>query len=191
MLDEFRDRLQRDLVIQNMQPASAVNDQQASEETQMLTLIQSTDALGRLAINLPLALSGERRSAEYDVILRSGDNLLIPRTQQEISVIGEVNRPTSHLHRRGVSVGDYVDLSGGYTNNADEGNVFVIKANGEVINYSGSRWFFQKGARLEPGDTIVVPFYVRRTNVLAAWTSITQILFNLSTTLLAIERVGN
>jgi polysaccharide export outer membrane protein len=190
MLDEFRDRLQRDLVMRNLQGSSEETALQTSDVPTLLALIENTEAIGRLAIDLPVALSSEARSADYDVILRDGDRLLIPRTQQEISVIGEVNRPTSHLYRRGESVGDYIGRSGGYTNNADQDNVFVIKANGEVVSYNGSRWFFQQGSRLEPGDSIVVPFNARQTNNLVVWRNITQILFNLSTTLLAIERVG-
>jgi polysaccharide export outer membrane protein len=191
MLDEFRERLQRDLVMRNLQGSTEETALQTGDVPQMLALLESTEAIGRLAINLPVALSGEGRSSDYDVILRDGDRLLIPRTQQEISVIGEVNRPTSHLYRRGESVSDYIGRSGGYTPNADHDNVFVIQANGEVISYSGSHWFFQQGARLEAGDSIVVPFNARQTNYLVVWRSISQILFNLSTTLLAIERVGN
>jgi protein involved in polysaccharide export with SLBB domain len=190
LLDEFRDRLQRDLVMRNLEGSTEETALQTGDVPQMLALLVSTQAIGRLAINLPQALSGEGRGSDYDVILRNGDRLLIPRTQQEISVIGEVNLPTSHLYRRGESVGDYIGRSGGYTNNADQDNVFVIKANGEVVSYNGSRWFFQQGARLEPGDSIVVPFNARQTNYLVVWRSISQILFNLSTTLLAIERVG-
>ena len=189
-LDDLRARLQRDLVIQGLQGASEENGAQTSVEPQVLALIDNAEATGRLTIDLPTALSDERRSADYDVILRDGDRLLIPRTQQEITVAGEVNQPTSHLYRRDWSVSDYIASSGGYTPSADQSNVFVIKASGEVVSFKGARWFFQKRARMEPGDTIVVPFNTRIGNNLVEWRNISQILFNLSTTLLAIERVG-
>ena len=189
-LDDLRARLQRDLVIQGLQGASEENGAQNSPEPQVLALIDNAEATGRLTIDLPTALSDERRSADYDVILRDGDRLLIPRTQQEVTVAGEVNQPTSHLYRRELSVSDYIASSGGYTPSADQSNVFVIKASGEVVSFKGARWFFQKRARMEPGDTIVVPFNIRIGNNLVEWRNISQILFNLSTTLLAIERVG-
>jgi len=189
-LDDLRARLQRDLVIQGLQGASEENGAQTSVEPQVLALIDNAEATGRLTIDLPTALSDERRSADYDVILRDGDRLLIPRTQQEVTVAGEVNQPTSHLYRRELSVSDYIASSGGYTPSADRSNVFVIKASGEVVSFKGARWFFQKRARMEPGDTIVVPFNTRIGNNLVEWRNISQILFNLSTTLLAIERVG-
>jgi len=191
MLDEFRARLQRDLVTRSLQ-GSEETTMPTGDINQMLALIDQSQALGRLVINLPAALNiNQRSSVDYDVILRDGDRLLIPRTQQEISVIGEVNRATSHLHRRGASVGDYIGRSGGYTPSADRNNVFIIRSNGEVVAYGDSRWFFQQGARIEPGDSIVVPFNARQSNYLVVWRNISQILFNISTTLLALERIGS
>jgi len=193
MLDEFRDRLQRDIINRNLQ--SSEDNIAGSEVAQLLALVEEVDATGRLVIDLPtvLAHTGQNssRAQQADVILRDGDQLLIPRTQQEISVIGEVNRATSHLFQRNNNVSDYIGLSGGYTRSADQNNVFIIKASGEVVAFGNSRWFFQQGARLEPGDTIIVPYDARQTNYLRVWTSVSQILFNISTTLLAIERVGN
>ena len=189
MLDDFRARLRRDLVMRSLQGVEETA-MPTGDVPEMLALLDSTEAVGRLAINLPNALREDDRAASYDVILRNGDQLLIPRTQQEISVIGEVYRPTSHLHRQGESIADYIGRSGGYTPNADRSNVFVIKANGEVFAYGDSRWFFQQGARLEAGDSIVVPFNAQQSNLLVMWRNISQILFNISTTVLAIERVG-
>ncbi len=190
MLDEFRERLQRDLVTRSIQGAEDATAP-GPDISQMLALVQQAEATGRLAINLPAALDGSDSSNEnYDVFLRNGDRLLVPRNQQEVSVIGEVNRPTSHLFRRGGGLADYIGRSGGYTSNADRNNVFIIKSNGEVISYGNSRWFFQEGARLEPGDSIIVPFDARQTNYMTVWRDVSQILFNISTTLLAIERVG-
>lgn len=193
MLVEFRDRLQRDIINRNLQ--SSEDSIAGSEVAQLLALVEEVDATGRLVIDLPtvLAHTGQNnsRAQQADVILRNGDQLLIPRTQQEISVIGEVNRATSHLYQRNNNVSDYIGMSGGYTRSADQNNVFIIKASGEVVAFGNSRWFFQQGARLEPGDTIIVPYNARQTNYLRVWTSVSQILFNISTTLLAIERVGN
>ncbi len=88
-----------------------------------------------------------------------------------------------------MGVADYIDRSGGYTELADRRNVYIIKASGQVITYGDTRWFFEESSRLGAGDTIIVPFRAERTNYLQNWTSITQILFNISTTLLAIDRV--
>lgn len=192
MLNEFRGRLQRDIITRNLQNQGEENATvDSGEVSQLLAMIEQAQATGRLVIDLPAVIEDGSQSVASDVILRDGDRLLIPRTQQEISVIGEVNRATSHLYNRSNSVSDYIAQSGGYTSSADQKNVFIIKATGEVMSYGGARWFFENGERLEPGDTIIVPFETRQIGYMALWRNISQILFNASTSLLAIERVGN
>jgi polysaccharide export outer membrane protein len=194
MLEEFRDSLERDIVTMQLQGNSSVAGASASagggpgDIISMLDRISTVSATGRLVIDLPRILDGGLFAVE-DPILRNGDRLLIPRTQQEVSVIGEVFQPTSHLFDPRLSLAEYINRSGGYTEEADRRNVYIIKASGQVSTYGDTRWFFQESARLSPGDSIVVPFNTVRTNYLQSWTSITQILFNISTTLLAIDRV--
>ncbi len=195
MLEEFRNQLERDIVTTQLQTANSASAAsptgggRSGEIIAMLDRISNVSATGRLVIDLPRILDGGLFAVE-DPILRNGDRLLIPRTQQEISVIGEVFQPTSHLFDPRLGVADYINRSGGYTEEADRGNVYIIKASGEVITYGDTRWFFQESSRLTAGDSIIVPFNTMRTNYLQSWSSITQILFNISTTLLAIERVG-
>jgi polysaccharide export outer membrane protein len=189
LLNEYRDRLEREIITQRLQPSLAENGAAQQDNSllgELLASISQVNATGRLVIDVPAAIT---QGGAYDVILRSGDRLLIPRTQQEVTVIGEVNRPTSHLWTPGMSVSDFIDHSGGYTPQADERNVYIIKANGEVLSFNDARWFFEERNGLEAGDSIVVPFKVSRPSVLVSLRNISQLLFNVSTTLLAIERV--
>jgi protein involved in polysaccharide export with SLBB domain len=125
------------------------------------------------------------------VLLLDGDQLLIPRTREEVTVSGEVRQPTSHFYDPGMRVTDYISSSGEFTQDADRRGVYVIRSSGEVVAFGGARWFFQRRSGVEPGDTIVVPKDLYRPDSLQIWSSVSQILFNISTTLLAIERVGN
>jgi len=50
---------------------------------------------------------------------------------------------------------------------------------------------FQRDEVLEAGDAIVVPFDIEATNYLVTWISISTILFNLATSVLAIESVSS
>lgn len=90
-------------------------------------------------------------------------------------MLGEVQYATSHVFERGLSRDDYVGKSGGLTQRADS---YVVRANGEVIAESGSRWFRTSAAGMRPGDTIVVPLDVDQP--LARWTALTQIVYNLA-----------
>lgn len=191
LLDEYRERLEREIITQRLQPTISDNLQQQQDNsllTELLDSINQVNATGRLVVSVPDAIE---RGGAFDVILRADDRLLVPRTQQEVSVVGEVNRPTSHLWTPKSSVSDYINSSGGYTRLADEGNVYIIKASGEVVSFNDARWFFESRRRLEAGDSIVVPFEITRPSLLLTLRNVSQLLFNVSTTLLAIDRVGN
>ena len=54
--------------------------------------------VGRLVIDLDRAMRAPPGS-EGDIVLKDGDRLLVPRTTQEVTVIGEVQSATSHLYR--------------------------------------------------------------------------------------------
>ncbi len=195
LLDDFNERLTRDLLNQSLtQSSGQIQQPQLNTEVinALLAQIESAVPTGRLVIDLPGLLNGDDRE---EVILREGDELLIPRTRQEVAVIGEVQFATSHLFSSGDTVNDYINRSGGFTRNADEDNVFVIKANGEVLPYARKRSIFSftddQISGIEPGDSIVVPYYARLNNPLVTWMNISTVLFNLASTLLVIERAGN
>lgn len=145
----------------------------------LLNQLRNTQPTGRWAIRLDEILAGVPGS---DILLQDGDELFVPQYSQEVTVLGEVQYPTSHVFRRGMSRDDYIARSGGVTRRADEKRTYIVRANGEVVASHGSRTWFRRRADTEirPGDTIVVPIDVDRTRPLARWSSITQVMYNLA-----------
>ena len=144
-------------------------------------LHQLTDAkaVGRLVIDLKAVLRNRPGSSD-DVILRNGDELIVPKRRQEVMVLGEVQDPTSHLYKRRMTRDDYIDQSGGPTRQADRKRIYVVRADGSVD--SGSKGWFHGGASVDihPGDAIVVPLDTERLPALTVWTAVTTILYNLA-----------
>ena len=144
-------------------------------------LHQLTDAkaVGRLVIDLKSVLRNPPGSSD-DVILRNGDELIVPKKRQEVMVLGEVQDPTSHLFKRRMTRDDYIEQSGGPTRQADRKRIYVVRADGSVD--SGSRGWFHGGDSVDirPGDAIVVPLDTERLPALTVWTAVTQILYNLA-----------
>ena len=121
-------------------------------------------------------------------MLKNGDRLLVPKQSQEVSVIGEVPNATSHRYTTDQSREDYIRLSGGYTKQADESRVYVVRANGSVIADSGNRWFSKAGSEgIEPGDTVVVPLNAGKMRPLPLWTAVTTIIYNLAVAVAAVN----
>ena len=105
--------------------------------------------MGRLVIDLPRVIS-EPIGSEYDVVLRNGDDLIVPRYQQEVTVIGEVQSVTSHLYRADLTRDDYIALSGGMTIHADKSKIYVVRANGSVVANTGGFFRINSECREDP-----------------------------------------
>lgn len=155
----------------------------------LLDQIEDTEAQGRLVFDLPSILEDEKDST--DVVLKDGDSITVPPFIQEVSVLGEVYFPTSHLYEKGLNAGKYVRKSGGVTNKADKKNAYVIGRDGAVRPmYKWKFLFLGQKRKLQPGDTLVVPTDIDRMHPLTVWQKTSQILFQLATTAAALNTVG-
>ena len=146
----------------------------------LLQQLRTEHAVGRLVINLRKIIKDPDNS-EYDVILRNGDMLYVPKFEQEVTVIGEVQDPTSHLYNPNLSRSAYVRLSGGLTSEADRKHIYVVRADGSVVTGGHSSfWFSHSGTQIKPGDTIVVPINAEKMLPLPFWQAVTGILYNVA-----------
>jgi polysaccharide biosynthesis/export protein len=157
---------------------------------QLIQQLRNTKPVGRLVVDLHQVVNG-RLGGPGDVLLRNGDMLLIPKKNQEITVLGEVQSPTSHIYRAGLSREDYIAKSGGATQKADRKRIYIVRANGDVVSGGRTGWFRRsRSVDIRPGDTIVVPLDTERVAALPLWTSVTTILYNLAIAILAIHSVS-
>ncbi len=175
--------------------AEAAKAQQAALATkkELLAKLRAAEITGRVVVHL--ADLKEFKGSRYDLELESGDKLVIPPTPSVVYVVGEVFNPTALLYEHGQSVSYYLNRVGGMTKDADKKQVSVILADGSVISMAqGNRgravywdkeyneWSFGgfMNHRLGPGDTIVVPRKIDKTQWLRNTKDITQILFQIA-----------
>ena len=104
----------------------------------------------------------------------------MPSDPKTVQVIGSVYNQTAFVYEQGRGYGYYVDLSGGYTSNADQGNTYILQANGTAIKAGGS--FLGFGDRLNSGDTVVVPEKIERVAWMRNIKDITQVLYQIAVT---------
>ncbi len=187
------DRLERDLAqlaVQTSQSSSAAAGQNAAQSLvvgqALLAELRNAEPVGRLAIDLPRVLAADAGSTA-DILLKDNDRLVVPRRSQEVTVLGEVQTLTSHLYQPSLDRNDYIGLSGGTTQKADRGRIYVVRANGQVVASSGSKWFGNDEKRIYPGDTIVVPVDTTSLPPLLLWTSVTSIIYNLAIAVAAVN----
>src|SRR5690606_23836993 len=92
LLDRMQERMRADVAALALQAANAGQGAAADalqSGQSLLTQLQGARATGRLVIDLPGLLASEGGGVK-DVLLRNGDELVVPKRRQEVSVIGEV-----------------------------------------------------------------------------------------------------
>jgi polysaccharide export outer membrane protein len=155
--------------------------------SQLLDQLRSTKPVGRLVIDVNRVLKGPA-GATGDVLVKDGDKLMVPKKTQEVTILGEVQSPTSHVFQPGLTRDDYIARSGGVTQKADRKRIYVVRANGDVISGERRGWFRRsRSIEMRPGDTIVVPLDTERVRALPLWQAVTTIIYNLAVAFLAVH----
>lgn len=117
-------------------------------------------AVARPYDQIPLDLLAiiKRPGIDMDLILKPGDDLFIPRNDEEIKVTGEVLYPTQAPYNRNNNLKDYIADAGGFTDNARRKKIYVLYPNGKAAKTS-SFLFFKSYPKIKPGSEIIVPTY--------------------------------
>ena len=100
-------------------------------------------------VGLQLDKALENPGSDYDVILRDGDEVVVPERTTTVRIQGEVLFPNTVHFVSGKPVRYYVRQAGGFNENARRSKVYVLYLNGTAST--------GMNARVEPGCEIVVP----------------------------------
>ena len=108
------------------------------------------DSIFPVGIDLEKALANP--GGEADIVLREGDQLIIPEMTNTVKINGAVMMPNTVTYQKGESLKYYISQAGGFANGARKSKAFIIYMNGNVAEVKGT------GKKLiEPGCEIVVP----------------------------------
>ena len=87
-----------------------------------------------------------------NIFLFHEDSILLEKKTDMVIIEGEVNNPGVYKYTRGLSMKDYVELSGGYTRDASRFSSYVINPNGQTSRNS----LFKFSPKISDGSRIVV-----------------------------------
>lgn len=150
------ERLQRESALRAAQIAmyeEAMQSDKGYNMNQADSLLQMKMDLGStypVAVNLDKALA--EPGGEHDIVLREGDQLVVPQFSSTVKVSGEVSYPISMNYKKGESLSYYIKRAGGYGNRAKKKGVYAIYMNGAVEKISK-----RSSNDIQPGTEIVVP----------------------------------
>lgn len=112
--------------------------------------------------------------------LIDGDVVSIPSLPGQVAVLGSVYSQGVYAFESGNTVFDYLGLAGGAAKGADDGSIFVIRANGTVDSAQQGWLPFVSGLygkRALPGDAVYVPEDFERVSLTKTLIDISQIFY--------------
>lgn len=104
------------------------------------------------SVGIDLEKAMAQPGSEYDLVLREGDVLSVPKLNNTVKVNGAVMMPNTVGYLSGENANYYLDQAGGYALNAKKSKKFVIYMNGQVARIKG-----RSKDKIEPGCEIIVP----------------------------------
>lgn len=90
-------------------------------------------------------------TTNYDIPVKHGDEITVPRRSATVEVMGEINNPAFIKYKRSKSAWDYIESAGGVTDYANKRNISVIYPNGDIKVKS---WF--RTPKVVEGSIVVV-----------------------------------
>jgi len=142
---------------------SRIRVEEAKLIREFVAKASSIEPSGRLVV--------AKDSGIADIRLQDGDVITLPEVNDSILISGEVLVPQAVVFQQGMSARDYINGSGGFTDQADDDRILVVRRNGEVRE--------ENVVTLRPGDEILVLPKAPTKNLSLA-TAITQILYQLA-----------
>jgi len=94
----------------------------------------------RVQLNIEKIIKSPK--SDLNVIVQSGDLINIALKPRMIQITGEVNVPGYYKFQRRMRVSDIIEKSGGFTQNAEKGDIYIQYPDGTSSKYH--RWFSNK-----------------------------------------------
>lgn len=151
-----------------------------------LQMLKTAKAEGRMVIKLSRldTFSG----SPYDIEIIGGDTLEVPQRSNSVSVLGRVTNPTNFVHTEGKNVEYYLNLAGGATQDSQDDEIYVIRADGSVFSRQQYSSFTSlvgggfMGEKIDSGDAIIVPQKFEKTAWMRNFKDITTIISQIAIT---------
>jgi len=146
---------------------------QAAGAREILDQLRKVEPDGRVVMLIP----PNATELPASMGMENNDHILIPSRPTTVGVFGAIYRPGSFLlEDQPLRVKDYIDRAGGVERAADRANLFVVRANGEVL----TRRKGALNALVLPGDVVFVPVKTATSNWWNKLKDATTVLFDLA-----------
>ncbi len=126
--------------------------QGANSDSINVALLQLADTY---PVGIELGEALKHPGGDADLVLREGDQLIIPEYNGTVKISGDVMFPNTVAYEKGKRFSYYIDQAGGFGQRAKKSRTIIVYMNGTVGRVAHN-------AKVRPGCEIVVPSKPRR-----------------------------
>ena len=155
---------------------------------ELLNRLHQLRATGRIVLQVNPDATGI--DSLPDLPLEDGDIFSVPPQPATVNVVGSVYDQNSFLFVPNRRVGDYMKLAGGPNRDADKKHIFIVRADGSVVSRTTNSGVWGntfEAAKMNPGDTVVVPEKTLRPTALRSFLDWSQLFSQLALGIAAIS----
>jgi protein involved in polysaccharide export with SLBB domain len=136
---------------------AVIGQEQAAARQAMIASLSAYKPTGRVV--LKIARDAKTVADIPELTLEDGDTLYIPPRLGTVQVVGSVYNENAFRYQARRPLSAYLNDAGGATRDGDVKHIFLIRADGEVVNRQSQRGWQGSFDRIipQPGDAIVVP----------------------------------
>jgi protein involved in polysaccharide export with SLBB domain len=137
--------------------AATLQQQQQQRMQAQIASLRALKSKGRVSLEM------DANKPELPSLpLEDGDTILVPTLPAFVAAAGSVNNDNMFIFRQGKTVADVL-LAAGLNEDSEPNQAFVLRADGSIFSRRTAGWLSRfEGAKLMPGDTVVVPSKVDR-----------------------------
>ena len=137
--------------------AATLQQQQQQRMQAQIASLRALRSKGRVSLELDA-----NKPELPSLILEDGDTILVPTLPAFVAAAGSVNNDNVFIFRQGKTVADVL-VAAGLNEDSEPNQAFVLRADGSIFSRRSAGWLSRfEGAKLMPGDTVVVPSKVDR-----------------------------
>jgi len=119
-------------------------------------LKRKSDETIEIGLDIDKIIKSDGLLSEYNLTLKSGDEIIVPRSDNSVEVSGSVQKATAMSYRKGLTTRAAIGAAGGFGLNAKKARVYVVYQNGNIKS-TKSFLIFKKYPKLLPGSKVFVP----------------------------------
>ena len=176
-------RLVRTMNEEELQRAKDVIALAKRNQTDSLDM-NSLNLYKKFTIGIDLEKAISNPGSDADVVLRAGDELIIPELNNTVRMSGMVMYPNTVSFAEGKPMKYYIEQAGGFAQQAKKRKTYIVYMNGQV-----KRGKLNSVALIEPGCEIIVPMREKNAAALQNILSIATTSASLATMIASIANI--